>query len=1083
MRQLFKRPNFILALLFLLASSYSFAGDEAAVQYFKKGEEYFNDSSYDKALNMYKKAIEERSYDGMITIRKEKVKMVPYGRVLKKEVTYDDFSDDYYPNRRIAEIEKTLEELAAPCDLFVTSRFQDGNTVQANNSLDPEENGVLLVTVKNSGKGAAFKTNLQISSDNSRIEYDKWVELGDIKPGETIETRINLRAATNVGDGRAKFTLAFKEKRGKYDVSETAYVPTAKQELPQLGIIVDKELDDSDGLSPNGMLDGGENAYMNLTIKNLGKGRADKTRLEIASDNRSIEFDKNVDIGDFKPGEEKQVRILLHAGYYIDNGKAKLSLSLKEDRGFDSKTKPVLIQTVKWRRPEIKIVSVDINDGTTGLSNGNGNGKLENGEDIELTVLIENQGVGKAVKVNLFAEKITSGIQWKKDSVAIGDILPGRREKAKLAFRIPADFRGKEVLYSLKATDSRGIKNTDTTSDKRLAVNILTPDIQYRILSKGLPVVGISNGMSFEAEITMSNKGQLVARDVVFSLSSIDGVTLSPSTISADEIQPNSTTPSQRIRLSTTRTFDKKEIPLKVSVMQATFPPVIKTESIAVNLIKPNLKLEPTIVNASGGNTIEELDSNGATLELFVKNNGGMAAEDVKVMVSSLDEKLIIWGNTEVTIDKIPANSSSEVLTFSLYAKKGVVQNYLAINVIQKDFESESLPKFAVNTIEEGVQVAELSGQDRGTAAKRQAGPIIELSAVDGRTASDVETYNLRFNIPDSKNIARIAIFLNDKPFLADKLAIEVRKWAKSGTIPIKEDIPLDEGENKIRVLAETRDLARSEKIFTITRDVEADVDYPVPSNEDKPKAIGVVIGISKNKNLGSVDYARRDAEIMKLYLNKTLGFKDKNIEEFYDENATATDLKSYFKKLKGRVTDKTDVFVFYSGHGAPDTNTNDTYLVAYDYDPADPETTGFAVKDLYKRIDELGARSATIVLDSCFSGTYNDGTSLIKSASAGLLKPKDPIFNIRNGVRFTAATNNQIASWYKKRQHGLFTYYFLQGLRGSADDNNDGQITVGELEKYLKINVSEQARAQYSTREQTPEVEGNRDAVLVKYK
>lgn len=1084
----------ILVFVSLLSLGSALAEDRAALKYYQQGEEYLNASKYDKALDMYKKAVDERPSDGSIIIREEKIKMVRRGRGVDKEVSYDAHYEVFFPNRRIAEIEKTLEELAAPCDLVVTGRFQDGNTVQANNSLDPEENGVLLVTVKNSGKGAAFKTNLQISSDNSRIEYAKWVELGDIKPGETIEKRINLRAATNVGDGRAKFILAFKEKRGKYDVSETAYVPTAKQEMPQLEIIVDKELDDSDGLSPNGLLDGGENAYMNLTIRNLGKGRADRTRLEIASDNRYIKFDKNKDIGDFKPGEEKRARIPLYAGYEVNSGKAKISLSLKEDRGFDSKTKPVLIQTVKWERPDIKIVSVDINDGTTGLSNGNGNGKLENGEDIELTVLIENQGVGKAVKVNLFAEKITSGIQWKKDSVVVGDILPGRREKAKLAFRIPAEFKGKEVMYSLKATDSRGIKNTDTTSDKRLAVNILTPDIQYvyRILSKGLPVTSISNGMSFEVEVTMTNKGQLVARDVVLSLSSTDGVTLSPTTIRSDEIQPNSTAPSQRVRMSTMRTFDKEEIPLNVSVTQAIGLSVTKTEKterIAVNVLKPSLKPEPTIVNASGGNTIEELDNSGATLELFVKNSGGMAAEGVKVSVASLDEKLIINGNTEITIGNIPANSSSEVLKFLLFAKKGVRfgQNYLAINVTQKGFESESLPKFAVNTVEGDVQVAELSGQDRGkkpTAAKQQAGPAINLRTVtDDRTATDEETYRLVFDIADSKNIAKIVIKVNGTPFAADTLAEAVRKAAKAkiGQIRISEDIPLDEGENKIIVLAETRDYASSEKIFTITRNVEDDVDEPVPSiNPGNPKAVGVVIGISKNQNLpAGVAYAVNDAKTMAKYLEKTLGYNKNKIKTFYDEEATATALKTYFKKLK--VTGESDVFVYYSGHGAPDTNTKETYLVAYDYDPSVPETTGIAQNVLYKQLADLGAKSVTVVMDSCFSGTYTDGTSIIKGARAGYFQTKDVFFNAKNGVRFAAATDQQIASSYDKKQHGLFTYYFLQGLKGSADANGDEQVTMDELSKYVKAKVSEQARTM--NREQTPVVDGAGPAVVVKYR
>ncbi len=82
----------------------------------------------------------------------------------------------------------------------------------------------------------------------------------------------------------------------------------------------------------------------------------------------------------------------------------------------------------------------------------------------------------------------------------------------------------------------------------------------------------------------------------------------------------------------------------------------------------------------------------------------------------------------------------------------------------------------------------------------------------------------------------------------------------------------------------------------------------------------------------------------------------------------------------------------------------------------------------------------------------------------------------------FTSSTGKQISSWYHKKQHGLFTYYFLQGLKGKADADNDGKITALELEKHLNKNVSEQARILYN-REQTPEVIGDKDAVLVKYR
>jgi hypothetical protein len=45
-----------------------------------------------------------------------------------------------------------------------------------------------------------------------------------------------------------------------------------------------------------------------------------------------------------------------------------------------------------------------------------------------------------------------------------------------------------------------------------------------------------------------------------------------------------------------------------------------------------------------------------------------------------------------------------------------------------------------------------------------------------------------------------------------------------------------------------------------------------------------------------------------------------------------------------------------------------------------------------------------------------------------------------------------------------MFTYFFLKGLKGEADYNKDGRITVGELSRY--INDENEGLPYYSNRE-----------------
>lgn len=268
-----------------------------------------------------------------------------------------------------------------------------------------------------------------------------------------------------------------------------------------------------------------------------------------------------------------------------------------------------------------------------------------------------------------------------------------------------------------------------------------------------------------------------------------------------------------------------------------------------------------------------------------------------------------------------------------------------------------------------------------------------------------------------------------------------------------------------------------------IAKGLSVDVDMNIPATQTKnPDAVALVIGISKykNPNVPSVDYAKHGATIMKEYLVNTLGYSEKRIIYADDENAGKNDFNIMLKKLANTVkAGKSDVFVYYNGHGAPDTKTSEAFFVPYDCDPEYANESGYPVSEFYSQIGKLPARSITIVLDACFSGSTPKGL-LFKGVSPALLKVKNPIAAMQNGIVFSSSTENQLSNWYPEKKHGLFTYFFLKGLQGAADANSDKQITADELQKYLNENVPDKAREQ--NREQTPQMVGDKDRVVVKY-
>ena len=258
--------------------------------------------------------------------------------------------------------------------------------------------------------------------------------------------------------------------------------------------------------------------------------------------------------------------------------------------------------------------------------------------------------------------------------------------------------------------------------------------------------------------------------------------------------------------------------------------------------------------------------------------------------------------------------------------------------------------------------------------------------------------------------------------------------------------------------------------------------------------AVAVIVGnrnySTHNRDVPNVDYAHNDADQIYRYVIETLGYRDGNVILLKD--ATQADLVGTFGRdgnAEGKLYDwvragKSDVFVYYSGHGAPGLSNGQGYLLPVDSNPNKVELNGFPLKTLYENLSKIPAKSMTIVMDACFSGGSSGG-SVVRNASSIALKRVEAKREMPSAAIFTATGLSEVASWDTEQQMGLFTRHFLEGIRGKADDKNffgngDGKVTVGELKEYLQEEVTYRARRMYG-RNQNPQISGMDGKVLTK--
>ena len=253
--------------------------------------------------------------------------------------------------------------------------------------------------------------------------------------------------------------------------------------------------------------------------------------------------------------------------------------------------------------------------------------------------------------------------------------------------------------------------------------------------------------------------------------------------------------------------------------------------------------------------------------------------------------------------------------------------------------------------------------------------------------------------------------------------------------------------------------------------------------------AIAIVIGaeVYQDKAIAPAPYAARDAEVMSEYFRKSLSIKD--VRTYTDGQATRSELKRLFDPQRGSlvysvVPGQTDLYVYYSGHGVPMTmpdGSKDVFLIPYDVGKDWISEDGYSLNKLYRELASLNAKSVTVILDACFSGSSRT-SEVYESQSIANQKfvivdeaeMEQPWLNNPSFRVFTSSRGDQTSQANDRTRSGRFTYYLAVGLQGDADKDGNGKIMMSELVEFVTSNVDKETSGQ-----QTPQFNGNSDFVV----
>jgi len=264
---------------------------------------------------------------------------------------------------------------------------------------------------------------------------------------------------------------------------------------------------------------------------------------------------------------------------------------------------------------------------------------------------------------------------------------------------------------------------------------------------------------------------------------------------------------------------------------------------------------------------------------------------------------------------------------------------------------------------------------------------------------------------------------------------------------------------------------AKAPELASLTSDVDKNIPY---NNKTAQKRFALIIGnedysafqtgLSSEAN---VEFARNDATVFKQYCEKTLGIPEENITCLTD--ATVGKMRQGLDKMNKLMKNsdgKLEIIFYYAGHGLPDENTHEPYLIPVDVNGNNLQSA-IKLSDVYQQLTQYPAERVSVFFDACFSGGARN-KELVAARTVKVTPKTDMLTG--NIIVFSASSSEQTSMSYSKKQHGLFTYFLLKKLQETK-----GELSYKELANYLENTVGLES-VKINSKEQNPQTNVSND-------
>ncbi len=399
-----------------------------------------------------------------------------------------------------------------------------------------------------------------------------------------------------------------------------------------------------------------------------------------------------------------------------------------------------------------------------------------------------------------------------------------------------------------------------------------------------------------------------------------------------------------------------------------------------------------------------------------------------------------------------PASAVENQQVRELEAKLASLQATLAeLDQMKKQLQLEQQKSEQLSA-----QLAEREQREQQLMSKLSEGvkspPVLLIATPQPGLSTEAKSVQLSGVVQDDKGLQQLDIFVNNRKLNpSEARGIRIAAGAYPRRLDIEQRIALVKGANTITIHATDTDGLFVEKSLTVHHIAR------------RRNLWAVVVGIDRYANIRPLKYAVADAQSFYDLLVTVNQVPAENVFLLLNEQATLQALRSTLgTKVKNRAGADDMVIIYFAGHGAterdmmsPDGDGLEKYLLPYGADPNDLYASALPMREVAHIFHRIRSERLVFVADACYSGASGGRTVSTGGLRANLSdRFLERLAGGKGKVIITASSANEVSAEKDELGHGVFTYYLVNGLRGPADTDADGLITVDEAYRYVTEHV-----------------------------